>query len=91
MIKELKKHQVQREKIKGSECENIAGSKLESFAEFWEKCGDELEVLAAVKLHNFCSMKIFTKEELAAYKLGLGEIGTFFQQCWQQKQKDLEK
>lgn len=64
-------------------CEAILGDthKLGKFAHFWGESGDDLMLVAAVKLHEYEMQETFDKKDIEAFKKGLASIGVFFAAC----------
>ncbi len=93
MIEELKKYLTNRSVKKALPCEKYIGSNTNTiaFSNFWAEQGESLEVLAAAKLHEFTTDNEFTKEELIAYKKGIADIASFFQQCWIERDLEMKK
>jgi hypothetical protein len=83
MIKELQKYLFNKKKVEGSKIKQMLGSDaaLKEFANFWERHGETLMLVTAVKLHDFTHEQSFERIELDFYRNGLAEIGTFFADC----------
>lgn len=74
-----------RQKVKENyPCMKILGSKstVASFGKFWENNGSDLMAVVAAKLLDYTEDENFTKEELIAFKKGLGAISEIFPKCW---------
>jgi len=65
-------------------CEGLLGStaKVQAFAKFWENNGDDLMVIVADSLNNYCSENNINSEQHAAFKAGQVSLGNFFLQCY---------
>lgn len=82
-----------REIVEFSECERILGntSKVSAFGQFWEKHNDDFLTIGAKELFDFSTMQEYSRDELAAYRLGLGAIGKFFEKCFMEVQAKKQK
>lgn len=83
MIKQLRQYILNKKKIEGSKIKQILGSDatLKEFADFWERHGDTLMMVTAIKLHDFTHEESFDKTDLEHYRGGLAEMGVFFADC----------
>lgn len=94
MIKELQKYFTNKRTRKGGlPCERILGTNtsVNNFAEFWDRNGDDLMLISAVKLHEFESESTFTMDELVTYKKGMADVALFFKKCWDEREMKREE
>jgi len=61
--------------------------KVSKLAECWERFGKELTELGEKKLLDYISdpANQFTREEIDAYRMGLGSIGMFLVACYSER------
>jgi hypothetical protein len=77
-------------------CEKVLGytHKVGEFGAFWREHAGDIDLLVSYKLMDFAKSQNFTTEEYAAYRLGLGELPAFLDECFReatsQKQKKLD-
>jgi hypothetical protein len=83
--KNLPVERMTNEKILGNNTKHTA------FAKFWENHGQDIELVTAVKLHEFEMSGAFNSDELSAYIKGITDIGKFFLDCWLEKEAKLNK
>lgn len=73
----------------GTVCERALGTntKVHEFAQFWDEHGTDLMVLSAKFLNDtYSDTEDLTSSEARMYKKGLAEIGTFFFDCWMERE-----
>jgi len=82
-----------REAVEFSECERILGntSKVSAFSQFWEKYNDDFLTIGAKELFDFSTVQEYSRDELAAFRLGLGAVGEFFKKCFLETQAKKQK
>ncbi len=84
MINELRKFlKNQASRKSQGQCEQTLGSNAPviAFANFWAEHGEDLMVVAAAKLHKFEMEDSHDSAQGAYYRMGLADMGTFFQDC----------
>jgi len=64
-------------------CEKILGSEVlvDAFAKFFQDHAAELELIAAIKLHEFEMTQVWDRQELSKFIGGLATLPLFFKEC----------
>lgn len=72
----------------GTYCEKVIGStpRVHTIAGFSEKNAPLLHLITLNALVEYMEENDFTKDELVAFKLGVGAIGKFMAQCVQERE-----
>ena len=93
MIEELRQYVKNKNTIEGSQPKQILGSdaKLKEFASFWARHGDDLMMVAAIKLHDFTNNQDFDRTQLDFYRKGIAEFGIFFSDCARILEEEAQK
>lgn len=74
---------IKKPKLERTACEQVLGTNaiVDAFAQFYEKRAMDLNVVGAYLLHKYISENKVNSEQFEAYKLALGEFGSFFIDC----------
>lgn len=94
MIEELQKYMKNKaKKADLPSCEAVLGSEVavDRFANFWVNNAADLELVVAVTLHKYEMENAFTREDLAAFIKGLAQMGLFFRDCFNEREKRQER
>ena len=61
---------------------------LNTIAEFWEQNAKLIHLIATDELIKYLAddYNVFTSDECAAFKAGLGKVGAAMQACWEERQ-----
>lgn len=89
MDKEVIVKLVENKGIATNECQKVVGSleALYAIADFWERYPGEIQLIATNELLDYIESKDFNKEQIEAFKEGLGKIPLFFQKCLDERQR----
>ena len=83
MIKKLREYFFRHEMVEGDSLVKMLGSeaRVKEMASLWEQHGTELEMIAAVGMHDWVTKRAFDKAEVSAFKEGLAIIPVVLAQC----------
>jgi hypothetical protein len=82
-IQNIKKYQ-QNKKKGGTKCVEILGDtkKVHGFAEVWIKLQEDMNLVEAALLLDYCRTASFSDKDLSQYRLGLEAMNLFFASCY---------
>ena len=71
------------------ECEKVVGNEanVTKLANFFEKNAALFHLITADCLLDYAMENEYTKDEMVAYRFGLGEVGKFMQKCLEEREQ----
>ena len=70
-------------------CKGVLGntSKVNQFAVFWGTNGQDLQIVVARQMIDFCEKNSFSDSEWKAFRAGVSALPVFFSQCYKEVEK----